>query len=98
MIQSAINTGKNASETYSDLLRSAQWQEKRKQILKRDKFRCCNCGSSSGLEVHHRQYQIFKHTGSFLKPWSYKDNNLVTLCARCHKVGHKKYKVPVFNV
>jgi 5-methylcytosine-specific restriction endonuclease McrA len=86
------------SKNYGELLRTVQWQEKRKQILKRDSYQCRNCGSSYGLEVHHRQYHKIKCIGDFRKPWAYPDSNLVTLCARCHQVGHKKYTVPVFNV
>ena len=93
-----MRTETDASKTYSELLRSAQWLEKRKTILKRDGYRCRNCGSSFGLEVHHRQYHILKRIGDYRKPWAYNDSNLVTLCARCHQVGHKKYNVPVFNV
>ena len=93
-----MRTETDASKTYSELLRSVQWLEKRKTILKRDEYRCRNCGSSYGLEVHHRQYHILKCFGDFRKPWAYYESNLVTLCARCHQVGHKKYKVPVFNV
>ena len=93
-----MRTEQHASKTYGELLRSAQWIEKRKQILKRDNYRCRNCGSFYGLEVHHRQYHILKSIDDFRKPWAYPDSNLVTLCARCHQVGHKKFKVPVFTV
>ena len=91
-------TEPDTSKKYSDLLRSEQWLEKRKQILKRDEYQCRNCGSLSGLQVHHRQYQFLKIRDRFRKPWEYNDHNLITLCARCHQVGHKKYSVPVFNV
>jgi len=93
-----MRTGQDASKEYGELLRTKQWLNKRRQILKRDGYRCCNCGSQYGLEVHHRQYHIIKRTSGFRKPWDYSDNNLVTLCARCHQVGHNKYKVPVFNI
>jgi len=93
-----MRTEQDATKTYGELLRSAPWLEKRKQILKRDRYHCCNCGSSYGLEVHHRQYHFLKRIDDFRKPWSYPDSNFVTLCARCHQVGHKNYKVPVFNV
>lgn len=88
----------NSSKAYKDLLRTDQWQEKRKKILKRDEYHCLNCGSTYGLEVHHRQYHMFKQTRNFRKPWQYADNNLITLCARCHQVGHRNFNVPVFNV
>lgn len=93
-----MRTEQNSSTKYAELLRTTQWLERRKLILQRDKYRCCNCGSSYGLEVHHRQYQLTKKTGVFLKPWKYEDINLVTLCSRCHQIGHKKFKIPVFNV
>ena len=93
-----MRTESEATKSYSDLLRSVQWMEKRKEILKRDGYRCRNCGSSYGLEVHHRQYHLIKVTKDFRKPWTYDATNLITLCARCHQVGHEKYKVPVFNV
>ncbi|MFH1121915.1 MAG: HNH endonuclease [Bacteroidota bacterium] len=93
-----MRTESEQAKSYVELLRSVQWMEKRKEILKRDGFRCRNCGSSYGLEVHHRQYHILKRTSDFRKPWAYEAGNLVTLCSRCHQVGHAKYKVPVFNV
>ncbi len=88
----------SSKRTYGELLRTPQWLDRRVQILKRDNYKCCNCGSLNGLEVHHRQYHRLKSIGDFRKPWAYPDNNLVTLCAQCHQIGHKKYTVPVFNV
>jgi len=93
-----MRTETESTRNYGELLRTAQWLEKRKQILKRDGYRCRNCGSSYGLEVHHRQYHLTRRTGDFRKPWHYNASNLITLCARCHQVGHAKYKVPFFNV
>jgi 5-methylcytosine-specific restriction endonuclease McrA len=93
-----MRTEQNASLKYAEMLRTTQWLERRKQIIKRDNYRCLNCGSSYGLEVHHRQYHKIKRTGENRKPWAYTDHNLITLCSRCHQVGHKKYTVPVFNV
>ncbi len=93
-----MRTEQDNSKNYGELLRTLQWQEKRKQILKRDNYQCRNCGSAHGLEVHHRQYHKIKRINDFRKPWAYHDSNLVTLCSRCHQVGHKKFTVPVFNV
>jgi len=89
-----MRTEQHATTTYSELLRYPQWLEKRKKILKRDNYRCYNCGSSYGLEVHHRQYHILKSIGDFRKPWAYPAINLVTLCNRCHQVGHKNTLFP----
>jgi len=83
--------------SYSELLNMPQWKEKRKEILARDGFCCRNCKSTTGLQVHHRQYHVIGNTKSFYKPWEYPSRYLITLCEDCHKSGHKKYNVPVFN-
>lgn len=93
-----MRTESESTKSYRELLQTVQWSERRKDILKRDGYRCRNCGSSYGLEVHHRQYHMLKRTSDFRKPWAYDAGNLITLCARCHQVGHSKYKVPVFNI
>lgn len=69
-----------AKSTYSELLKDPQWQKKRLDILSRDNFRCCQCGSvKNTLHVHH-QYYI---KGNM--PWEYPDDSLITLCEFCHK-------------
>jgi hypothetical protein len=67
--------------TYSELLKDPKWQKKRLDILNRDNFRCCQCGSvKNTLHVHH-QYYI---KGNM--PWEYPDDSLITLCEFCHEV------------
>ncbi len=67
-------------ETYLDLLKNPKWQQKRLQILERDKFKCQDCGDDeSTLHVHHKIYY------SDRKPWEYKDSELITLCEGCHE-------------
>ncbi|RYE58024.1 MAG: HNH endonuclease [Sphingobacteriales bacterium] len=83
--------------TYRELLLSEPWQRKRQAILKRDDSRCRNCGTTYGLEVHHRQYHVDPVTGEKRAPWEYADNYLVTLCANCHLKGHQQYRIPVFK-
>lgn len=66
-------------QQYSLLLQDLQWQKRRKEILSRDGWCCRLCGKSDGqLHVHHLQY-LPGH-----KPWEYKDDDLITLCASCH--------------
>jgi hypothetical protein len=68
-----------AKSTYSDLLKSPEWQKKRLVIMKRDKFTCKLCkDKTSTLHIHHKSYTPGK------KPWEYPDDNLVTLCEYCH--------------
>jgi len=66
-------------QTYSELLASSEWQEKRHKILVRDKFTCRHCGSYDRLEVHHTAYKFGD------PPWCYPDHFLLTLCRPCHE-------------
>jgi 5-methylcytosine-specific restriction endonuclease McrA len=52
----------------------------RQQILCRDGWRCQSCGTTSNLEVHHREFR--SHSGED------SDENLITLCAACHARVH----------
>ena len=49
----------------------------RRRILKRDDRRCRKCSRKNGLEVHH--IVAVREGGSDV------DNNLITLCRRCHR-------------
>lgn len=83
---------------YDLLLKSPQWFEKRKIILERDNNKCRWCGSTKGLQVHHRQYHVIKRTGTKQSPWKYENKYLITLCEKCHSAGHEKYKIPSFLI
>jgi 5-methylcytosine-specific restriction endonuclease McrA len=56
-------------------------EEVRKAVYKRDDYKCRNCHTTKYLELHHI---IFRSQGG-------KDieENLVTLCNRCHRWAHK---------
>jgi 5-methylcytosine-specific restriction endonuclease McrA len=56
-----------------------------RQVLERDNWRCQACGSMRNLEVHHIQFR--SHSGSDL------EQNLLTLCASCHKLSHGQRKI-----
>lgn len=58
------------------------WRKRRQQIIKRDGFKCAECGCSSPLHVHHLTYQ------SGFKVWEYEDKYLITLCEKCHEKKH----------
>jgi len=53
----------------------------RRQVLHRDGWRCQSCGAMSNLEVHHKQFR--SHSGSE------SEENLITLCAKCHASSHR---------
>ena len=55
-------------------------------VLKRDKYKCINCGTKENLHVSHNHYGI---------DITIKD--LETLCAKCHKAKDKKKGIYVKN-
>ena len=83
------------SESYSDLLKRPEWQEKRLKILKRDGNKCCYCGNTDKLHVHHKYYLQYPNHQK-VKPWNYPDNALITLCNRCHYRVHKNKQIKVY--
>jgi 5-methylcytosine-specific restriction endonuclease McrA len=83
---------------YQELLQDGRWKSLSSEIKARDKHECRNCGSQQHLEVHHRQYHQHKHTGDWAAPWEYDPIFLVTLCKRCHSIGHELYQVPVKQI
>jgi len=56
------------------------YQSLRLQVLRRDGWRCQSCGSSSNLEVHHREFRSQSGDDA--------EQNLITLCAACHAIVH----------
>jgi 5-methylcytosine-specific restriction endonuclease McrA len=51
------------------------------QVLRRDGWRCQNCGSMVNLEVHHQEFRSQAGDDS--------EENLITLCAACHSLLHR---------
>ncbi|HHT9136796.1 MAG TPA: HNH endonuclease [Candidatus Wunengus sp. YC60] len=67
--------------TISSFYGSGVWIQVRKRIVKRDNATCQHCGfTGKSLHVHHKE---FKRNGG-----TETDDNLVTLCARCHRLEH----------
>lgn len=65
--------------TYAEQLRDPRWQKRRLEVLERDEWSCRRCGDDeSELHVHHLRYITGK------KPWEYDDEDLRTLCKKCH--------------
>jgi 5-methylcytosine-specific restriction endonuclease McrA len=57
------------------------YERLRRQVLRRDGWRCQGCGTSSNLEVHHREFRSQGGEDS--------DANLITLCVACHSLLHR---------
>jgi len=57
------------------------YENLRQEVLRRDGWRCQSCGALSHLEVHHRELR--SQCGDDA------EQNLITLCTRCHAVVHR---------
>lgn len=64
-------------------LRSPEWKALRQQALDRDDHKCCLCGSTARLCVHHIWYRKTRKN-LMLEPM-----NLITVCSSCHYKIHK---------
>ena len=62
-------------------LDSVSYEVLRKQVLRRDGWRCQSCGTMSNLEVHHMEFR--SHSGAD------SEENLITLCVNCHGRAHE---------
>ena len=62
-------------------LDTEKYDELRKQVLKRDGWRCQACGAMTNLEVHHKEFR--SHAGND------SEQNLITLCTGCHRTLHR---------
>jgi 5-methylcytosine-specific restriction endonuclease McrA len=56
------------------------YEHLRKQVLRRDGWRCQSCGTMASLEVHHKEFR--SHSGDD------SEENLITLCTACHEAVH----------
>ena len=71
-------------------LPSAEYQDLRDQVLKRDGWRCQLCGTSKELHIHHPKSRGRLGDDAM--------HNLITLCAKCHDAVHGrtgKSQIPV---
>ena len=55
-----------------------------RHILDRDRWRCQSCGAPRNLQVHHITWRS--------KLGNDCDENVITLCARCHANVHKRLR------
>ena len=77
---------KNSNPSYKMLLNTNEWNIRRHEIFNRDNYNCkeCGCIHRKELIVHHKEY---KHG---LLPWESPNEDLITLCKKCHALIHKK--------
>lgn len=72
-------------EKYEEYIRSAEWNEKRKQKAEEQKYRCERCDKfvPKGFHIHHKTYKNFGHEDM---------KDLQFLCEDCHINVHCKIK------
>jgi len=56
------------------------YRELRREVLRRDNWRCQDCGALRHLEVHHIDPRS--------KLGNDDESNLITLCSDCHRIRH----------
>jgi len=56
------------------------YEQLRQQVLRRDNWRCQNCGRRESLEAHHKRMRSQGGGDS--------DTNPITLCHSCHANEH----------
>jgi 5-methylcytosine-specific restriction endonuclease McrA len=52
-----------------------------REVLQRDGWRCQSCGGLENLQMHHKEFRSRSGDDS--------EDNLITLCARCHRSFHR---------
>ena len=69
-------------ENYKEFLKTEEWKKIAQMVKERDGNKCVICGSTENLNAHHIGYD-----GDCLD-----ENDIVTLCNRCHECLHDGIK------
>ncbi len=80
---------------YHKKLQDKRWKEKAESILKRDGYKCTECGNTENLQVHHMYYESRFFGGMPVDPWDYPDSALITLCDKCHLKFHNNFDIEI---
>lgn len=70
--------------------RGKEWALIVEYINERDNYKCQECGSDNRISVHHK-IPLFKGGSN-------KEDNLVTLCPKCHSKAHMELAKKIFNI
>jgi 5-methylcytosine-specific restriction endonuclease McrA len=79
-ISKSLLKGRTPAESYY----GPEWRQQRTACLQRDGFACQQCEATENLHVHHWEPYRFSFDNSL--------ENLVTLCAECHRDVHNSYR------
>ena len=69
-------------ENYKEFLKTEEWKQISQMVKERDGHKCVICGSTENLNAHHIGYD-----GDRMD-----ENDIVTLCNRCHECLHDGIK------
>ena len=69
-------------ENYNEFLKTEEWKQIAQMVKERDGHKCVICGSTENLNAHHIGYD-----GDRMD-----ENDIVTLCNRCHECLHDGIK------
>jgi 5-methylcytosine-specific restriction endonuclease McrA len=58
------------------------WKKQRQLVLKRDNYRCRQCGTTTNLHIHHIVKRKKFGNNELLANYH---GNLITLCRACHR-------------
>lgn len=68
-------------------INSSDWEARRKQYFRTARPHYCpGCRQDKPLQLHHINYDSSRHL------WEYNDNELIPLCAECHRRYHDMFK------
>lgn len=73
-------------KSYSLYLKSLEWHSLRREVLKRDKHRCVDCGIFGKLQVHHLHYDG-------VDTMTFTADQCVSVCHDCHAKRHGRDRV-----
>lgn len=74
-------------ETYNKYLKSPEWRTLRKQVLKRDSYRCVDCDDYAiPLQVHHIHYDG-------VESMTFTTEQCVSVCHSCHAIRHGRDRI-----
>lgn len=79
---------KNVWDKYTSKIAGTGWAKISLRIRERDHFTCQICGANNNLMVHHKDWRG-KRRGVPTSEWNNKDDNLITLCHKCHNGIHR---------